>query len=46
MGGPGPPLFLDQIEAREAEKNFFETPPLTQGLTPLHEGLDPPLSRV
>ena len=22
-GGPGPPLFLDQNEARKAEKNFF-----------------------
>ena len=28
-----PPLFLDQTEARRAEKNFFETaPPLSQGL--------------
>ena len=24
-GGPGLPLFLDQIEARRAEKIFFET---------------------
>ena len=24
-GGPAPPLFLDQIEARRAEKTFFET---------------------
>ena len=31
--GP-PPLFLDQTEARRAEKVFFETapPPLSQGL--------------
>ena len=27
-GGPGPPLFLHQTEARRAEKNFFETGPL------------------
>ena len=26
-GWPGPPLFLDQNEARRAEKNFFETAP-------------------
>ena len=24
-GGPGHPLFLDQTEARRAEKDFFET---------------------
>ena len=23
QGGPGPPLFLDQTEARKAEKNSF-----------------------
>ena len=37
-----PPLFLDQTEARRAEKNFFETTP-----PPLSQGLDdrvPPLS--
>ena len=26
-GGPPPPLFLDQTEARRAEKNFFLRPP-------------------
>ena len=26
-GGPGPPLFLDQTEARRAEKRLFETGP-------------------
>ena len=26
MGGPGPPLFLDQAEARRAEKNLFLSP--------------------
>lgn len=31
---PPPPLFLDQIEAQGAEKNFFgDTPPLSQGLS-------------
>ena len=25
--GPPPPLFLDQTEARRAEKNFFLRPP-------------------
>ena len=49
-GGAGPPLFLDQNEARRAEKNFFEAcpHPLSQGLDdrsttpppPLCEGLD------
>ena len=24
-GGPGPPLFLDQIEARKAEKIFWKS---------------------
>ena len=48
-GGGGPPLFLDQNEARRAEKNFFETAPLSQGLDdcsppPLSESLDPPLA--
>ena len=55
--GPGPPprplpLFLDQTEARRAEKKIFEPrPPLSQGLddrpsnpAPLSEGLDPPLN--
>ena len=36
--GSGPSLFLDQTEARRAEKNFLETgwpgPPLSQGLDP------------
>ena len=33
-GGPGPPLFFDQNEARRAEKNFLgdRPPPLSQGL--------------
>ena len=34
-GGAGPPLFLDQNEARRAEKNFFEACP-----HPLSPGLD------
>ena len=48
-GGPAPPLFLDQTEARRAEKFFWETgpPSLCQGLDywapPLSEGLDQPL---
>ena len=47
-GGSGPPLFLDQTEARRAEKNLFgDRPPLSQGLDDraprLSEGLDPPL---
>ena len=48
-GELGPPLFLDQTQARRAEKNLFEyrPPPLFQGLDdrapPLSEGLDPPL---
>ena len=43
-GWPGPPLFLDQNEARGAKKIFFVTaspPPLL-----LSEGLDPPLFNV
>ena len=54
-GGPGPPLFFDQNEARRTEKKLFGdrplspplTPPLSQGLDDrdphLSEGLDPPL---
>ena len=40
-GGPGLPLFLDQTEARRAEKKFFSRPPPL----PLSQGLDdwPPL---
>ena len=34
-GGAGPPLFLDQNEARRAEKIFFEACP-----HPLSQGLD------
>ena len=34
-GGPGPPLFLDQNEARRTEKIFFKAGP-----GPLSEGLD------
>ena len=49
--GPAlPPLniFLEQTEARRAEKkNFWRPPPLSQGLDepppPLYEGLDLPL---
>ena len=44
---PSPPLFLDQTEARGAEKNFFGDPPpyLRVWMTPpfFSEGLDPPL---
>ena len=50
-GARPPPLFLDQTEARRAEKDFFlDRPPplLSQGLddhpAPLSEGLDPPLT--
>ena len=45
-GGPRPPLFLDQTEARRAEKNLGggTGPPLSQGLDDrprvLTEGLD------
>jgi len=48
-GAWGPHLFLDQTEARRAEKFFFwDRPPLrlSHGLDdrpPLSEGLDPPL---
>ena len=46
-GGPGPPLFLDQNEARRGEKHFFEAVPpyLRVWMTapPLSESLDPPL---
>ena len=54
-GGPAPPpLFLNQAEARRAQKNFFETaPPLISGSRwpaplppPLCEGLNPLLSYV
>ena len=38
-GGAEPPLFLDQTEARRAEKDFFRPPPPL----PLSEGLDQPL---
>ena len=33
-GGPGPPLFFHQNEARSAEKNFFSRPgpPFSKGL--------------
>ena len=52
MADPGEPLhFLDQTEARRAEKSFFgDCPPLCQGLDDLpppllsSEGLDPPLA--
>ena len=46
----GPPLFLDQTEARRAEKNVFgdPTPPLSKGLDDqdpsLSQGLDTVLS--
>ena len=36
QGDVPPPLFLDQTEARGAEKNFFGDPP------PLSQGLDDP----
>ena len=49
-GDPGPSLFLDQNEARRAEKNSFKTAPLSEGLDDLppppqslSEGRDPPL---
>ena len=29
---PGPPLFLDQTEARRAKKNLLETAPPSKGL--------------
>ena len=48
QGDVPPPLFLDQTEARGAEKNFFGDPPppyLRVWMTPppFSEGLDPPL---
>ena len=39
---PPPPLFLDQTEARGAEKHFFGDPPPPPSLS-FSEGLDPPL---
>ena len=48
-GGPGPPSFLDQNEARKAEQKFFLRPPPPAYLrvlittSPLFEGLYPPL---
>ena len=48
-GGAVPPFFLDQTEARRAEKTFSDTrPPLLSGSgglppPPLSEGLDLPL---
>ena len=36
--GRGPPLFLDQSEARRAEKKFFWRPPFPP--SPLSQGLD------
>ena len=50
-GGPGPPLFLNQTEARRAQKNFFgdRLPPpflrvwMTGPPPPLSQGLDPAL---
>ena len=45
-GGPGPPLFFDQNEARRAGKNFFLETALSP--IPLSKGLDgraPPLSK-
>ena len=50
--GPGSPLFLDQTEARRAEKSFLRPPPpLSQGLydrapLPLSEDLDPTLEII
>ena len=50
-GGPGLPLFLDQTEARRAEKISFgdrSPPPPDDRPAPasLSEGLDPPLNRT
>ena len=57
VADPGPPLFLDQTEARRAEKNFggdrsspglddHPPPPLSQGLDPaLHTVLFSPSGR-
>ena len=54
--GEGPPLFLDQTEARRADKKFLETFPTPPYLrvwmtrpptpTPLFQGLDPALTRI
>ena len=50
--GPGPPVFLDQTDARRAEEKFFlnRLPPpsplchgLDDGAIALSGGLDPPL---
>ena len=43
-----PPLFLDQTEARKAEKRFLETAPTTPPPlpTPLSQGLDQALTNV
>ena len=48
--GVRPPLFLDQTEARRAEKNFYKTRPppylriwMTAPPLPLSEDLDTPL---
>ena len=41
-GGPWPPLFLDQNEARKAKIIFLRPPPPP----PLSEGLDPPLLTI
>ena len=43
-GGPGPPLFLDQNEARRTEKIFFEAgpAPLSEGLHDRPQGGPPP----
>ena len=38
LGGPAPPLFLDQTEARRRPKKIFG-----DRAPPLSEGLDPPL---
>ena len=43
-GGVGGGLFLDQTEARRAEKNVFVTSPPHH--PPLSQGLDPPLERA
>ena len=51
-GGPGgrgarvPPLFLDQAEARKAEKIFFGDRPPAPPPPPLSQGLDPALITV
>ena len=52
-GGTSSPLFLDQTEARRAEKSFLRPPPppLSQGLydrapLPLSEDLDPTLEII